>query len=606
MYDTDGSNYNRGTGVSKFPSPFNSVGATYNPLTQRQLFKYCSYYFLTNPIINPIIFNLAAYPITEIVVDEIDDKVRNKWQEIIYNKLKLPSFSILTGLDFYTYGNCIVYIYFPIQKRLRCNSCKKWEIIEKCNYKYKGMYFQLTCNFCEATTEKADVHDAEIKDINRIKLMRINPELVDIEYNEFTGHSDYFIQLPQYFKNQIRIGTKHIIENIPQSYIDGVRDDKRFKLIEGKFFHLKRESISNREMGWGRPLIEPVLTMGYQLQTLLRAQEAILNGYILPLRVVFPQPADANSSPSTTINLTRFNSLMTRELEKHRMDPNHIVISPIPVGSQIIGAEGKSMTLFQELEMQANIICNGMGVPLELWKGGLSWTGSNMSLKLLENKFLFYRTQMLQLMRDFILPRICTLMEETAPKISFAPFRLSDDLQRSALLFQLYQSQILSGRTLLESLGQNYAKEQEFRSNEKNKTLDEQKSMQLANANIQGQAQLIQAQYAVQAQKQQMKAGLMGGGQQQSPDPIIAGLESPTSPAMGVDVEQMAGRIASQMQTANPQQRQEIQFQLQGNPDLLRMVNSQMFSQQGSQENPLSSLQMPSPSVKPPRRDGQV
>jgi hypothetical protein len=267
--------------------------------------------------------------------------------------------------------------------------------------------------------------------------------------------------------------------------------------------------------------------MGYQLQTLLKAQEAILNGYILPLRVVFPQPPDANAAPTTTMNIQRFNSLMTRELERHRLDPNHIIISPIPVGSQIIGAEGKSMTLFQELEMQANIVCNGMAVPLELWKGGLSWTGSNMSLKLLENKFLFYRNQMLQMIKNFILPRVCGLMKEIPPKISFAPFRLADDLQRSALLFQLYQSQILSGRTLLESLGQNYAKEQEYRANERNKTLNEQKAMQLATANIQGQASLIQNQYAVQAQKQQMKAGIMGVGQQQ-PNPVIAGLESPT------------------------------------------------------------------------------
>jgi hypothetical protein len=263
------------------------------------------------------------------------------------------------------------------------------------------------------------------------------------------------------------------------------------------------------------------------------------------------------------------------------------------------------MTLFQELEMQANIVCNGMAVPLELWKGGLSWTGSNMSLKLLENKFLFYRNQMLQMIKNFILPRVCGLMKEIPPKISFAPFRLADDLQRSALLFQMYQSQILSGRTLLESLGQNYAKEQEYRGNERNKTLNEQKAMQLATANIQGQASLIQNQYAVQAQKQQMKAGIMGVGQQQ-PNPVIAGLESPTSPAIGVDVQQMAGQIASQMREADPQQKQQIQMQLQGNPELMKMVNNNLFMESGSQANPLSALQMPSPEQKPPKRDGQV
>jgi hypothetical protein len=178
--------------------------------------------------------------------------------------------------------------------------------------------------------------------------------------------------------------------------------------------------------------------MAYQLQILLKAQEAVLNDYILPLRIIYPQAAEAAASPVAQMSLARFSALMTRELEKHRLDPNHKIISSIPVGSELVGAEGKTLTLYQELETQANIICNGMNVPLELWKGGLSWSGSNVSLKFLENKFLMYRKHMLQICREFIIKKVCEYMDMTAPQISFADFRMADDLQSSALQFQSF------------------------------------------------------------------------------------------------------------------------------------------------------------------------
>jgi hypothetical protein len=220
-------------------------------------------------------------------------------------------------------------------------------------------------------TESAEQLDSPEKRWNGIRLMRYNPELIDIDYNELTGAKDYFLTLPNHFKNDIRIGKKHIVESIPKVFIEAVKAEKRLKLLNDKIYVFERPTISNVDHGWGASLISPVLMMAYQLQILLKAQEAVLNDYILPLRIIYPQAAEAAASPVAQMSLARFSALMTRELEKHRLDPNHKIISSIPVGSELVGAEGKTLTLYQELETQANIICNGMNVPLELWKGGL-------------------------------------------------------------------------------------------------------------------------------------------------------------------------------------------------------------------------------------------
>jgi hypothetical protein len=562
---------------------------------------------MTNPVINPVVTNLSEYPITPIEIEEDDDDKKNEWLNILDNVLNIRSYLIKMGLDYYTYGICIGYIHFPIQKYLICEHCKFKEPAQDAKYQWRNMNFRLECKKCKMITESAEQLDSPEKRWNGIRLMRYNPELIDIDYNELTGAKDYFLTLPNHFKNDIRIGKKHIVESIPKVFIEAVKAEKRLKLLNDKIYVFERPTISNVDHGWGASLISPVLMMAYQLQILLKAQEAVLNDYILPLRIIYPQAAEAAASPVAQMSLARFSALMTRELEKHRLDPNHKIISSIPVGSELVGAEGKTLTLYQELETQANIICNGMNVPLELWKGGLSWSGSNVSLKFLENKFLMYRKHMLQICREFIIKKVCEYMDMTAPQISFADFRMADDLQSSALQFQLFQSQILSGHTLLKSMGKDWNVENKNMEKELNRNLSRQRKLNLATMDIQGQGSLIQANYALQAQKKQMMAGMPGTpvGTAEPNNPMAA-LESNLNGAIGVDPDMVAKRIATEMEHASPDQKQLINMQLQGAPDLLRAVNNASIANKGSQEDPLSALQMPLPDAKPPRRENKI
>lgn len=599
--------YGQSSAVRPFASPFNSVGSTYLPSSNKNALRWYRYYYMTNPIINPIVTNLAEYPITPLEIEEDDDDKKNEWLNILDNTINLRSFLIKMGLDYFTYGICISYIHFPFVKYLICNYCKFKEPAQDADYQWRNMNFRLKCKKCQLTTDAAEQLDSPIQDWNGIKLMRYNPELIDIEYNEITGAKDYFLTLPNHFKNDIRVGKKHIVESIPEEFLTAVKNEKRLKLRNGTIYAFERPTISNVDRGWGASLMSPVLSMAYQLQILLKAQEAIMNDYILPLRIIYPQAAEAAASPVAQMSLARFSALMTRELEKHRMDPNHKIISAIPVGSELVGAEGKSLTLYQELETQANIICNGMNVPLELWKGGLSWSGSNVSLKFLENKFLMYRKHMLQICRDFIVKKICEFMKTTAPKINFAEFRMADDLQSSALQFQLFQSQVLSAHTLLKGMGKDYNVESNYMEKEMTRSLSRQRKLNLATMDIQGQGSLIQANYAVQAQKKQMLASMPGtpAGTGQPNNPLAA-LESNLTGAIGADPMQVANRISKELDSASPEQRALINLQLQGSPELLRAINNANLAQKGTQEDPLSVLQSPLPESKPPRRENKI
>src|ERR1051325_9966723 len=106
------------SGSLRYPSPFFDIGHTYLPTSIKQMFRWCRYYFLTNPLINAVTYKMAEYPITSFEFQEEDEELRDKWEDIAENKLKLRQFQIETGLDYFTYGNAFVSIHFPFEKYL--------------------------------------------------------------------------------------------------------------------------------------------------------------------------------------------------------------------------------------------------------------------------------------------------------------------------------------------------------------------------------------------------------------------------------------------------------------------------------------------------------
>ena len=102
-----------------YPHPFFDVAHTYLPVTVKQLFRWCRYYFMTNPLINATVFKLSEYPITDIKVEHPSPEVRKRWTEYFQEHLRYRPFQIECGLDYHTYGNCMVSLGFPFHKYLK-------------------------------------------------------------------------------------------------------------------------------------------------------------------------------------------------------------------------------------------------------------------------------------------------------------------------------------------------------------------------------------------------------------------------------------------------------------------------------------------------------
>lgn len=620
-----------------YPSPFFDIAHTYLPTTVKQMFRWCRYYFLTNPVINAVVFKLSEYPITEIIIDHEDPKVVELWTDFFQDNLGYRSQQVDINLDYHAYGNSMSSIGYPFRKYLTCRSCGFSEQAQKirANWVFTNFTFRLNCPKCHVNLE-AVPEDHYFRNASGIKLIRWNCENIEITYNDITGNSTYFYDIPPAIRNDVIIGKKDVVEETPQVFIQAMRQQKGIVFNKTNFFHMKRPTLAQQDRGWGIPLILPVLKDTFYLQIMKKAQEAILLEHVVPLRILFPQAGSGSSDPFTTINLMDWRDHVGAEIARWRMDPNYIPILPLPVGNQSIGGDGRALLMVQEMTQISDQIINGMQVPIEFIRGGMSYAGTNVSMRMLENQFLQLITRHLQMAR-WVMKEVANFMRWPEATIRFKPFKMADDIQRKAFLFQLNQAQKVSDTTLLSDSDLDQEDENRIMIRETDRRLEATRKQQLALAGIQAESQAIMMKAQVKAQQTMQDAQLSPEAPGEPGGPEAAGgspggdLAAPAPPAnpmesqvnqsqrmnidqknpggpgtAGVDIRQMAQSMAQQLAQLDPRSQEMAVQNLQGqSPELADMVKQLLAQMQQQQQGGGDQLQVdtrPLPEQRSPRR----
>lgn len=259
-----------------YPSPFFDVAHTYLPASIKQMFRWCRYYTLTNPLIAATVNKMAEYPVTDIVVDDDNEGVRRLWIDFFNDVLKLRSFLIDIGLFYMTYGNALVSISYPFKKFLKCKVCDHQVMAKEVQYNFRSFRFFMECPKCKHQTEAA-AFDVYVKSPSEIRLLLWNPEDITIRHNDLTGKDTYYYTMPQFLVNEIKMGKRETVESVPQVFIDAVKKQKSIILSHDNIFHFRKPSIlsAGRDRGWGIPLVLPVLKDTFYLQVLKKAQECV-------------------------------------------------------------------------------------------------------------------------------------------------------------------------------------------------------------------------------------------------------------------------------------------------------------------------------------------
>ena len=454
MSDIELDSYTNSKGIvkNKYPNPFFEIGMTYLPKSIKQLFPYCRIFFYRNEFLNSTINKMATYPITDFIITEAaTPEVKKLWYEIFANKINLKKLLISIGQSKYVFGNCIGSINVGFRRSLKCLKCKEESLLkEVTNRKYINGIYVGSCPRCNIREGKFSIQDTPIRTAENIHIVRWAPESIDIEYSEYTGKSRYYYKLSRSKIRDIKAGKLSVIDTSPKLFLDAVRLDRnKIELDENNVFHIKEPSLPDDDQGWGKPPILPALLLIYYMQTLRRGNEAIALEHIVPHRIIFP----TGNNILGELSGSEWRSQIEAELNKHRKDPNHVSIMPTAVGTQSLGGDARMLMLHQEIRFLEESIINSLGIPTEFVKGGVSWTGTSVSLRVVENMFMSYREGLEDFLNDFLIPKLAAILHLPVVRGKFKRLRMADDSEHKQLLVNLNAANKISDSSMLLEFG---------------------------------------------------------------------------------------------------------------------------------------------------------
>lgn len=599
---------------SRYPSPFFDIGQQYIPPTVKELFKWVYFYATNNSFIGPALNKIARYPITDLILDDPSKDVVTQWQTILNNILQVKTFNMEVNLDLVTYGNAFVTIHYPFTRFLECRACKERTAFRLAKKRIDNLKIRMKCGKC-GNDEEAKIHDVHYKSINHVRLVRINPEFIDIKYNDVTGNHVYMYSIPDKLRRQIMSGDPDILEDTPQIYIEAIKQRKKIRLSSQNLFHLKRPTLAGKDMGWGVPLISTALKDLYYFYTLRRGQEAIINEHLVPMDIIFPQ-ANGKFDPYVHSNLSNWKREIEGQLAKKRRDPNYKAVLPFPVGFERIGGDGKAMMLTPEMDFLAKTIIGSAGIPQEFVFGGsMQWSGSSISLRTLENEFLHHRTQIIQ-MDIWLVERLRLYLGIRAPKsIRMSDFKMADDIQKMQLLQNMAQAKKISWGELLKEMGKDPELENKKIAEETEYEAKLAEIQAIHAADTQGKAAQVQARYQIEMQNEAMKGTMAAGQQMQDQAMQQQGQGMDPSAQGGGNQEATIQAWARKLQGQSPQEQMDAVTRLQQmDPQFAHRV--QLALQQLTMQGPQAQQQpaqgggqvdmRPAPQQRAPRRQGGI
>ena len=507
------------------PNPMFDFLTGFVPRRLRDLFTWMEYLYYNSAQIFAALKKFSEYPITDISYTTTNKGLESKVENLLEKVLKVKDILILCGRDRWIYGNAFISIYQPFARFLKCTQCGKLTNINHVNYrfKFKKLTFEYTCRKCRRVVQ-GKVIDRRLTDPNRINIIRWDPKQMDIDHNPISGESTYYYSVPPDLKNRIRQGNKLLLNTMPLEFLKAVRDNKMFKFAPGYVYHMKVAPPAGIDQQWGFPPLTSAIKMFFYAAVLRKANEAIALDHLVPFRILFPKQASANADPIQTISIARMFEEVKSGLAQHRKDPLTIMHSPVPVDSTQIGGDGRALlTLGEVKEAEDNIIA-AMGIPREFIYGGLSFTGSAITLRMLENQLLTYTSELNELLQ-WITDKSCKILGWGTVDVELTEFKLIDDVQQKQLIMQLnQQGQLISNTTIAEINDFDLKKERDRRQQEQ---LDEVRFQQTLQLKI----QKLQQSLAQQAQSQ----ASLGQGMQYDQQQVLAQADGIAQQLMSLD-----------------------------------------------------------------------
>jgi hypothetical protein len=188
------------------------------------------------------------------------------------------------------------------------------------------------------------------------------------------------------------------------------------------------------------------------MDKLRQAQTSIASRHMTPMRVIWaPGLSDGDVD------------YLREQIDMALVDPDYSVISNYEINWNEMGANGRLLDIEAENQAGLDRLLSGLGITKEILTGEGSYSGSKISLEIMNTQYLLYR----ELLQDFVENYLFKPVAKKKgfvdydeygneiylyPKLSFTRLAIRDNDQFFDAVFQLYQKGSVSVDLLLDIL----------------------------------------------------------------------------------------------------------------------------------------------------------
>ena len=438
------------------PSPFLDLGSTKMPTNTKELYPIYEWFATMDNVINPIVHKISEYPIMPLDYSMVEDaKQKDRIKELYDDFLDIRTVMTMMALDYNVFGDSFASIYFPFIRKYQCKACNHVCFSDNVNsYEVKDGNIHFKCKECGDRNLPKLYEDKPVKTLSKTKIIKWRPHDIEIIENKFSGQNQYFYDPPSDIVKMVGSGNKFIIDGTPKFILEAIKKKQRIRFKDGEIFHMSRPSfskLSNRG-AWGVSLLSGSILQAYLKKVYSKASEVTGVLRSSPASVIYPETntsAGSMGNPLAAVDISEFQSFMQLEMAKHRKDPGYVMTTPHPIGQQVLFGDSKAYNYYQEMKYQDQQTLEGMGVPREFLEGGLQFTGSSISLRILENQ-LFKQIKLSNMFLKWTFKRMSAKFNLGADCIKMKKFKMADDLNMLRLQLEAAAGGDLSKRRIWE------------------------------------------------------------------------------------------------------------------------------------------------------------
>lgn len=594
------------------PNPFRTFSQFIYPRTIKDVFVWAQYLWERNPKYRTAVQKVVSYFVSDVTIvpenskDEVDTDAINGFKELLTDTYELLQLILDFGHELAAMGNVFVSAEPVFTRDLLCpNEGCGWQMSlhmlhKGREYNWNGKDFVGECPQCHRLVTYRVKDSKSLDDQGRaLRFVFRSAEDMRLQYNRLSNTFKYLYKIPDDVVEGIKRGDSVYLEDTPRVFLDAVgKGEQLIEFPEDRFFAMRTRTLAGMDRlyrGWGLPLFMSAFDNVVRLQNLDKFNEAVIMDYLVPTRIISPQPqnlaagVDPNRQP---LSGSTFREFMQAAIRGRITNPTQWIVSPVPVQEQQVGGN-KDVIPVDLLEYEASAMLSDLSIPQEFKQTNFQVVAPSMGLRMFERNWIHFAKGLGKFTAwaaDLIGHRHA--MDGMRCKLDTTSF-VEDDMNKQVLL-GLMQGGLIARTPVLKRLGIDFDEDTKLKIKEQQMEADaaleqqkDQQNAEMVQSTLPPAAApgIGQAQMNIQMMQQQAQGGGEGapaGPEQPAAPAAPAGAGGPgtmpfnTGASQSASIEQMyqeAQQMAQQLYNAPPNVRRQQLTQLKAtNPSMHAQV----------------------------------